>query len=273
MFISKLVVDVGDRSDRFRPGRRWIQQPYRVHQRLCMAFPNDAARKDREFLQPFDPANFFDYPGTAPEWDAMQPKAVHVERDAEHGFLFRIDFDSREKPFIVVQSARDPDWDYAFQNANYLLKAHTKRAYHPKFQSGQLFRFRLRANPNKRQALPLDQWRNLPNEQRKKGRRIGLSTEGEQIEWLKRHASKNGCRLQHVNIHPEGRMLAFKRDQQLSFHAVLFEGVLEVLIPNDFKQSLANGIGPGKAFGFGLLSIASLTPSASFTSSAAESAP
>jgi CRISPR system Cascade subunit CasE len=257
MFLSKLVVDVGDRSDRFRPGRRWIQQPYRVHQRLCMAFPNDAGRMDHEFLKSFDPANFFDFSGTAPEWDASRAKAVHVERDEKHGFLFRIDLDSTQQSFIIVQSAREPDWDYAFHNAGSLIKAHAKKPYDPTFQRGQLLRFRLRAHPTKRESLPPSQWRDLlPGDQRKKGRRIALCDEEKQAEWLNRQASNNGYRLHQVSVQPEGSVRAVKPEHQLWFHAVLFEGLLEVMEPEKVKQSLARGVGPGKAFGFGLLSVA-----------------
>ena len=42
----------------------------------------------------------------------------------------------------------------------------------------------------------------------------------------------------------------------LRFGAVLFNGRLEVTDAERFQQTLATGIGSGKAFGFGLLSIA-----------------
>jgi CRISPR system Cascade subunit CasE len=38
--------------------------------------------------------------------------------------------------------------------------------------------------------------------------------------------------------------------------SVRYEGVLEVTNPNGFQKVLTSGIGPAKAFGFGLLSIA-----------------
>ena len=37
---------------------------------------------------------------------------------------------------------------------------------------------------------------------------------------------------------------------------VLFDGLLEVTDPGLFRQAIAVGIGPGKAFGCGLMSIA-----------------
>lgn len=44
--------------------------------------------------------------------------------------------------------------------------------------------------------------------------------------------------------------------QRLTFSSVLFEGELEITDANAFRQTLAQGIGSGKAYGFGLLSIA-----------------
>lgn len=43
---------------------------------------------------------------------------------------------------------------------------------------------------------------------------------------------------------------------QLTFGAVLFEGRLRVTDADLFRAALASGIGPAKAYGFGLLSIA-----------------
>ena len=82
MYLSALLVDVGTDPDRPRPGRLWLRNLYRVHQRLCMAFPS-AARKpdDPHFLKPFKPQDF----GTS------KPKQVHVARRTDAGFLFRID--------------------------------------------------------------------------------------------------------------------------------------------------------------------------------------
>ena len=45
MYLSCLLIDVGDNPDRPRPGRLWLRNLYHVHQRLCMAFPS--ARKTR----------------------------------------------------------------------------------------------------------------------------------------------------------------------------------------------------------------------------------
>ena len=42
----------------------------------------------------------------------------------------------------------------------------------------------------------------------------------------------------------------------MKFHAVLFEGILEIGNKDEFLKMLEAGIGPGKGLGFGLLSLA-----------------
>ncbi len=42
----------------------------------------------------------------------------------------------------------------------------------------------------------------------------------------------------------------------MTFGAVTFEGILEVTDAEKFRESLRQGIGTGKAYGFGLLSVA-----------------
>ena len=38
MYLSSIPVETGHDPNRVWPGKRWIRNPYRVHQRLCMAF-------------------------------------------------------------------------------------------------------------------------------------------------------------------------------------------------------------------------------------------
>ncbi len=59
MYLSLLLIDVGNNPDRPRPGRLWLRNVYHVHQRLCMAFPTDQQRAcDPGFLRPYAPDGF-----------------------------------------------------------------------------------------------------------------------------------------------------------------------------------------------------------------------
>ena len=257
MYLSRLLIDVGEDPDRPRPGRLWLRKLYRVHQRLCMAFPS-ASRKssDADFLKPFKPEDF--------------EQQVHVARGAEAGFLFRLDPLPGDGVAILVQSALKPDWEYAFHNAGHLLvreaPPHVK-PFDPSFAAGQLLQFRLRANPTKKKLSE-----NRPD--RKNGKRVGLYKEDEQRDWLDRKGQDGGFRVVSCHVIPEGKTHSTKPDDEsrrtqgaktedekperkkMPLLSVRFDGVLQVTDPEALLQTLRGGIGSAKAFGFGLLSLA-----------------
>jgi CRISPR system Cascade subunit CasE len=285
MYLSCLLINVGDNPDRPRPGRLWLRNLYRVHQRLCMAFPSTERKtKDCDFLAPFIPKEFAD---------------VHTRRSPEQGFLFRVDPLPGNRAVILVQSAREPDWDYAFKNANFLLAgpAQTK-PFEPQYSARQRLRFRLLANPVRKIRLK-DRDDNLLTEHMSKGPNnepLNAQWHGKKVpvphedlkKWLERRAEpawvapKNskdqhppGFKIEEiVNVQPgyvyvnkgrdhtaadaNGKNSSSETEKKTSRRicSALFEGVLEVTNTDIFRQTLASGIGSGKAFGFGLLSVA-----------------
>lgn len=265
MYLSLLHVNVGN-----RPGRQWLGNVYRVHQRLWMAF----ADKQRKASDPF-------FLGTwsGPEIPEPKPK----RQDA--GFLFRIERDGPAR--ILVQSAEPPDWGYAFQNAPYLLscKAQT-REFIPVPCKDQRYRFRLLANVINSQGVPRANGSvrttksgfTIPRRTRKatpvrlaplpetlpaeaeESRRVLAARFDPWRAWLAQMAQgfhvmddeKQPLRIETVFTlvrHPSW-------DKPKRFNAGIFDGLLEVTDAAAFRQTLACGIGPAKAFGFGLLSIA-----------------
>lgn len=235
MHLSCLLVNTGDNPDRPRPGRLWLRQPYRIHQRLCMAFPVVSTKTDDlHFLKPYQPEAF---------------GGVHEKtRSAEQSFLFRVDALAGGRAMIVVQSAPPPDWDYAFQNATYLLAGPpTVTSIDHTYATGQTLLFRLRANPTRRG--------------KDTGKREGVLTEEKQREWLVRKGQSGGFEMLSVTVTDE----SFKRASRgrlgeevapMSHLAVRYDGVLRVTDPEVFRNTIIAGIGSGKAFGFGLLSVA-----------------
>jgi len=146
-----------------------------------------------------------------------------------------------------------------------------------KLRNGQLLSFRLRANPTKRIANHDDAM---------KGKRVELRHEDEQIAWLIRkgqerekgvpggfellmHEVKDArgkLRLvPRVKVCSEGKQKGRKVDSahgHVTTHfAVVFDGLLRVTDTNAFLETLVCGIGAGKAFGFGLLSVAPVNTS------------
>jgi len=123
MYHSHLLINVGDNPDRpdWNICRRWLRNLYRVHQRLCMAFPCQVpAMHEREaaYCRPFEASTFSELRALPTDKNGGD---VRQQRTAENGFLFRIDYpvDPKQRgrrPVIIVQSqcSKPPDWNYAF---------------------------------------------------------------------------------------------------------------------------------------------------------------
>jgi len=271
MYLSHLMIDVGRHPDQPRPGRLWLRNAYRVHQRLCMAFPSKEHRKkenDPEFLKPYSPN---DFPETRYIADQEAEKAgskalrhVHSPRDSNSGFLFRVDPLPGASVVILVLSAIEPDWDYAFHNAAHLLATppFEPRPMELKIIPGSRFRFLLKANPVRKVATVPKKCRERPDQPRRHGRRVAVPPEAFG-DWLVARSQAHGFRLVEPldeTLHTEAGYVYFNKSRDSSkgqrLRSVRYEGLLEVSNVENFHEALLSGIGPAKAFGFGLLSIA-----------------
>ena len=189
---------------------------------------------------------------------------------ADLAVLHRLDIDQRgSNVTLLVQSGEEPDWGclpegYLFnldrdgQNPATKTLSNSLEA----LRKGQVLRFRLRANPTKR----IDT-KSGPDGQRRNGRRVDLRTETQQVEWLSRRADQAGFRL--VPVYPGSNAPAVRvgaseklrgrtARRLVTLAGVVFEGLLEVTDPDNLRLAIKEGIGPGKAFGCGLLSLAPL---------------
>jgi len=298
MYHSHLLINLGDNPDRedWR-NRNWLRNLYRVHQRLCMAFPSDTRIKnDPQFLAPYCPDDFPEQRHLADQpADAVAPnvlKNVHAPRGASQGFLFRIDPRPGGGVVILVQSAVKPDWDYAFHNAGYLLVAHQVKPFDPCFTKGQHLQFRLLANPTKRLSRNSREKDGRPVAERWVGKRVPVPAQ-ELYDWLARRAElagfsivKDSTIIQPAYIYVNkpwngaachrcgGRMKENGQGEEVvceqcgvrvwllrhRLRSVRYDGTMTVTDPARFEETLVRGIGPGKAFGFGLLSVAPVIP-------------
>lgn len=192
--------------------------------------------------------------------DVAQPYELHrtLMRGLEHAadgerLLFRIEPEQgpRGVSVLVQSSEAAPDWSMLLDNA-YLLRADGPKTFEPHFQAGQQLRFRLMANPVKKVN----------------GRRIPLSHRVQQSEtdrtywdWLHRQADRCGFRVLSAQdapfrTAPNRQEQAHYEKHQIPHFGVRFDGVLEVTDPVALLDAVRGGIGPAKAFGFGLLSLA-----------------
>ncbi len=235
MFISLLEIDTG-----ITPGRNWLRDYYHVHQRLCMAFPSiEQKNEDRDFLKPYDPGGFIH---------------VHDVRTENQNFLFRIDPLPARRAMITVQSAIKPDWDYAFHNAGFLLAAPPEvRNYQPLLEEGQSYRFWLTANPTRK----IDT-KTRPDGTKSNGKRVPVRRD-DLPQWLISQGKRRGFDVNSELLDIQTGFVyasAGKSDTPKRFFSARYKGILTVRDADVFGKTLIGGIGSGKGFGFGLLSIA-----------------
>ncbi|MFH1834217.1 MAG: type I-E CRISPR-associated protein Cas6/Cse3/CasE [bacterium] len=181
--------------------------------------------------------------------------------------LYRLEWSLRsERVKLYVQSKTQPDWTHlppghlTAEDGLENPACKTIDESYRRLTEGMRLRFRLRANPTKKVDTKTG-----PNGLRRNGRRVELRRDEEQIDWLRRKAEHGGFRILDVAAAPEvpcvrlireGLSHARKAGQTLTFASVLFDGRLEVTDAPAFAEALEAGIGPGKAYGFGLLSLA-----------------
>ncbi len=233
LYLSRVVLD-----GRALAVRRELANCHELHRTLLSAFPplpaGDAGVRERFGLlyrveaQDEDGAvPVLAQSRVAPEWSRLPP-----------GYL-------------------RPTWDAA---EGYAVKP--LDGFYKGLQEGMSLRFRLRANPTKR-ISPRNEAERDP---RWHGKRVELQREEDQLAWLARKGEGGGFRLLTVaasrdvpdvrathGLNVTGKRAATGR---LTFGSVLFEGRLAITDVDLFRRTLIAGLGSGKAYGFGLLSVA-----------------
>lgn len=190
------------------------------------------------------------------------PPAAGAPRQAL-GVLHRLEADARTGELVLyVQSAEAPDWSFA---AGALAPA--ARGENPAvvdigptldgLSAGALCAFRLRANVTRKVDT-----RSGPDGARRNGRRVPLRDHAARVAWLERKAAAAGFALvRGVSEEPEVRVTdeapqrGRRDDAPLTHEGVRFDGLLRVTDPAALRAAVAAGVGPGKAYGFGLLSL------------------
>jgi CRISPR-associated protein Cas6/Cse3/CasE subtype I-E len=187
-------------------------------------------------------------------WDAF-PQRDKMTRD----FLTRMELKNEVIQLLILAASepQKPDW---CPSPGWQVKA-VPADY---FQH-QVYDFSLLANPTRKLRNGARVGLIHPEDKVKDG----VITHHGQLPWLKRQAQENGFVVDEasleINGHPFRRFIA--KEQKVTLHAVDFKGRLTVTDPEAFRrlffgrpdpndpQRLVYGIGRGKGFGFGLLSI------------------
>jgi CRISPR system Cascade subunit CasE len=143
---------------------------------------------------------------------------------------------------LLVQSTMRPRWDDIDRSPDYFLRQPVHKEFNPSIAKDDMFKFRLLANPTVK----------------RNGKRVGLRSDAEQLDWIARKSDLSGFTLGRIINIPKDDVVGRKSSsgEDIVLTSVLFEGTLRVDDPTSFRDSLECGIGSGKAFGFGLLSLA-----------------
>ena len=156
---------------------------------------------------------------------------------------------------LLMQSWEAPQWDWLDEPGarGCLLESPACKPFELHLTPRQTLAFRLRANPTVR----------------RNGKRLGLLREGEQLTWLQRKAAASGFALLGARTSAAERVYgnlpkaklpqpAAEGDAEpaLRLLAVQFDGLLRVTAAADLANAVRSGIGSGKAWGCGLLSLA-----------------
>jgi len=222
---STIPLNAGSSFAPQSPGNRWLANRHHVHRRLSMAFPDAGGR--------------------------FAAKGYGVTRD-EGGFLYRIE--SGPVARITVRSRILPDWGRAFAQATWLVKQNVpapRQLDLTAFDDGTELTFDVETNPVKRLRADGPEGR--------MGARVPLRDDDALAQWIGRRANNSGFEIMNgsLNIERLGRQTArMTMLPDRHWDGIRFTGRLCVTNAVKIRAALAAGIGPAKAFGFGLLSVA-----------------
>ena len=242
MFLSKVTLNLRRHRTAFL-----LADLYAQHRFVMAAFPDglltEAGQKAEEGVQR----------------EGAQQKA---------GVLYRTEIGGTDErlqtAFLLVQSELEPDWERVAELHPDLICASLAKELRLTFAEGEGYRFRLRASPT-------ICYTNRDEDGVRHPRRSGLFTELEQKAWLDRIAQRSGFEIDadRLLVTPldrrEGEKMGNKAGdkagrererEHIRCFQVDFDGVLTVTEASTFTEAFRKGIGRGKAWGCGLLSLA-----------------
>ena len=168
--------------------------------------------------------------------------------------LWRIDR-LRDSMYLLLLSAETPDFtEFARQFCSEGVTGETKDYTHllNSIRDGASLRFRLRANPT----------HSVTRDNESRGKVYAHITVEQKLNWLIKKAQCCGFRLdERLFDVVETDYLRFWRSKTsppVEIGVAVYEGLLEVADRELFIHALTHGIGRAKAYGCGLLTVASL---------------
>lgn len=176
-------------------------------------------------------------------------KLFPEDTEADRDFLFRVERAGQQQAEVLLQSWREP-----ITSATREARLLGSKPYHLNLQSGQRLLFLLLANPVK---TINDESGRLNADGEIKKCRVPLIRDEELQAWLARKLD-GLAEIESVELEKRPAMSFRKASEKRvgKVQPVSFRGVLSVADPEGLKTLTLSGIGPAKAFGCGLLSLA-----------------
>lgn len=212
------------------------------------------------------------------------------DHPADERILWRLDADNPHRPLLFVLTKTRPDWSHLVEQAGWPEadgEHFAIRDYTPllaQLAIGREFAFRLTANPVQNTSNPIKPSATQIEravDTKRRSFRIGHRTAAQQLNWFLSRTERWGFEVPQAHtdspalgLEPqddaddfaahEVRIVArnrnsFKKSREAKpvvMHTATFEGRLRITDLATFTERLLSGIGPGKSYGCGLLTLA-----------------
>ncbi|MGA3489205.1 type I-E CRISPR-associated protein Cas6/Cse3/CasE [Micromonosporaceae bacterium DT55] len=194
--------------------------------------------------------------------------------------LWRLETPQQHRLSVLVLTESAPSWEHLVEQAGWPGAQEPQfmvRPYEPvlnQLQRGRMFAFRLKANPTiatkKPKAPSKEQAQRLAGD-RPRGVRVAHRSLPDQITWVTERLQRLGCTIPTDRVDGDDVPAVRASDRhRLRFHkdgrrtdvppvvleSVVFDGLLRIDDPDEARKALLYGVGPSKAYGFGMLTLA-----------------
>lgn len=161
---------------------------------------------------------------------------------AAESLLYSV-MDYNGRPAVYVISSSKPDWSKV-RGVEPIDEPKDISSLKDKLKAGGVYGFRLFASPTKKVAR-----------EGKLSARVYLRNQADRKAWLERHAKSAGFSVLSLFENGETRVHGSKNGRPIDYTGVVFTGILRIEDEAAFWRSFCSGIGPGKAYGLGMLMI------------------
>jgi CRISPR-associated protein Cas6/Cse3/CasE, subtype I-E/ECOLI len=212
------------------------------------------------------------------------PQALHAavlgassRQPVTERMLWRLEHDNAHRLSLLVLTRSAPSWEHLVEQAGWPGSDEPQalvRPYEPLLERvvrGREFAFRLRANPVSATRHPdkpsVAQQKRL-SDSRPRGVRVPHRTAAHQLAWFTERVTRWGFEVLAnsdgnlaVQLTGRERLVFSKADQRrVTLQTATFNGALRVTDADLARESLLSGVGPGRAYGCGLITLAPLPP-------------